>query len=126
MTYPTFVDHLVLRVAELGRTEPFYTALLAQPPRRAEGSLMYQVGDTLLFLTLSNQPQQEPYEKEKVGLNHIAFGVRTLGELQTINARLRSVGIPNSGIKLDHYGKKEFIWLDDPDGMRIEFYLRPL
>ena len=125
-TYPTFVDHVVLRVAKLDRTERFYTAVLGQLPCRAEDSLTYQIGDTLLFLTLSNQPQQEPYEKEKVGLNHIGFGVRTLGELQTIDARLRSVGIPNSGIKLDHYGKKEFIWLDDPDGMRIEFYLRPL
>ena len=126
MIYPTFVDHVVLRVAELDRTERFYTALLGQPPRRAEGSLMYQVGDTRLFFTVSNQRQQGPYEKEKVGLNHVAFGVRTLEELQTIHARLNSVGISNSGIKLDHYGQKEFIWLDDPDGMRIEFYLRPL
>ena len=125
MSYSTFVDHVVLRVAKLDRTERFYTAVLGQTPRRADASLMYKIGDTRLFFTLSNQHEQGLYEKEKVGLNHFAFGVRTLEELQTIHARLNSVGISNSGIKLDHYGQKEFIWLDDPDGMRIEFYLRP-
>ena len=27
-------------------------------------------------------------------------------------------------MKIDFYGKKEFIWIDDPDGIRLEFYLR--
>jgi glyoxylase I family protein len=120
-----FLDHLVFRVAELDRTERFYTALLGQPPERAEDSLMYKAGDTRVLFTLSDRPQQGNYEKEKVGLNHMAFGVRTLEELKTIGAQLDAAGISHSGIKLDHYGRKDFIWLDDPDGMRIEFYLRP-
>jgi glyoxylase I family protein len=98
MTHPAFVDHVVLRVAELDRTERFYTAVMGQAPRRAEDSFMYQVGDTRLFFTLSNQPEQKLYEKEKVGLNHVAFGVRTLEELQTIHARLNNVGKSNQMI----------------------------
>lgn len=125
MLRPKFVDHLVFRVAELDRTERFYTALLGQPPERAEDSLLYKAGDTRLFFTLSGRPQQGNYEKEKVGLNHMAFGVRTLEELKTIRTQLDTAGISHSGIMIDHYGRKEFIWLDDPDGMRIEFYLRP-
>jgi glyoxylase I family protein len=125
MLRPKFVDHLVFRVTELDRTERFYTALLGQPPERAEDSLMYKAGDTRLFFTLSDRPQQGNYEKEKVGLNHMAFGVRTLEGLKTIRAQLDSAGISDSGIVIDHYGRKEFIWLDDRDGMRIEFYLRP-
>ena len=85
---------------------------------------MYTVGDTRLFFTCSDQSRQESYEKENVGLNHIAFGVRTLGELQVIQTELNSIGISHSGIRLDQYGLREFIWLDDPDGIRIEFYLR--
>jgi glyoxylase I family protein len=115
---PNFVDHLVFRVAEVARTERFYTALLGQPAHRAEGSTMYQVGDTRLFFTRSDKYQARPYEKEQVGLNHLAFGVRTLEELQTIRAQLDSLGVTHSGIKLDKYGQKEFIWLDDPDGIR--------
>jgi glyoxylase I family protein len=126
MILPSFVDHIVLRVAALDRTERFYTAILGQSPRRSEDSLMYQLGDTRLFFTLSTPHQQGSYDKEKIGLNHLAFGVRTLEELQSIHQELMSAGISNSGIRLDHYGQREFIWLDDPDGMRIEFYLRRL
>ena len=86
---------------------------------------MYQVGRTRVFFTLCDQPQPGPYMKEEVGLNHLAFGVRTLEELQAIQEQLGRAGIPNSGIKKDRYGQKEFIWLDDPDNMRVEFYLRP-
>jgi glyoxylase I family protein len=125
MTLPRFVDHVVLRVAELARTEHFYTSVLGQNPRRAKDSLMYQLGDTRLFLTLCNHHEQGSYDEEKIGFNHLAFGVRSLVELREIHARLVKLEIPNSGIKIDHYGQKEFIWLDDPDGLRIEFYLRP-
>ena len=126
MIAPKFVDHLVFRVAEFDRTERFYTAPFGQSPERAVNSLMYKVGDTRLFLTLADRPQPGVYEKEKVGLNHMAFGVRALEELNAIRAQLDKAGIAHSGIKIDHYGQKEFIWLDDPDGMRLEFYLRPI
>jgi catechol-2,3-dioxygenase len=69
--------------------------------------------------------RQGTYEKEKIGLNHIAFGVRTLKELQTIQTQLDRSGISHSGIKLWQDGLTEYIWLDDPDGMRVEFWLRP-
>jgi glyoxylase I family protein len=118
------VDHLVFRVAELERTEVFYNALLRQTPERADGSLMYRIGDTRLFFTvLEEGTAAAGHDKESVGLNHMAFGVRSLKSLQTIAARLNEAGIVNSGIVLDRYGARDFIWLDDPNGMRVEFYL---
>jgi len=126
MTYPQFVDHLVFRVTDLNKTERFYTMLLGEPLQRTEDSVMYQAGHTRLFFTHCEQSPRGPYAKEDVGLNHLAFGVRTLEELKVIQTQLERAGIPHSGIKIDRYGKKEFIWLDDPDKMRIEFYLRPL
>jgi catechol-2,3-dioxygenase len=125
MIHPKFVDHVVLCVADLDRTERFYTALLGQRPHRATDSIMYLVGDTRLFFMRSGQHQPSPYEKENVGLNHFAFGVRTLEELRAVQTQLDGSGISHSGIMMDQYGQTEFIWLDDPDGMRIEFYLRP-
>ena len=123
MIHPVFVDHLVFRVAELDRTERFYTAVLGHAPQKSLDSLMYTVGDTLLFFTLASD--ETPYDKEQIGLNHIAFGLRTIEELKELQVQLHGSGIAHSGIKLDHYGLKEFIWLDDPDGIRVEFYLRP-
>jgi glyoxylase I family protein len=125
MITPTFIDHLVFRISALERTERFYTALLSQHPERTEESLMYTVGDTRLFFTLAAEPRSSVYDKEQIGLNHIAFGINTLADLQSVQQQLSTAGIAHSGIKLDQYGLKEYIWLDDPDGIRIEFYLRP-
>jgi glyoxylase I family protein len=123
MICPNFVDHLVFRVADIERAERFYTALLGQPLKE-DNYIMYLAGDTRLFFTRSMDSRQGAYEKEKIGLNHIAFGVHTLNELQTIQAQLDSSGISHSGIKLWQDGVTEYIWLDDPDNMRIEFWLR--
>ena len=124
MIYPNFVDHLVFRVPDMERTERFYRALLG-PPLKEDGYVMYMCGDTRLFFTSSAESRQGKYEKEKTGLNHIAFGVRTQEELQTIQMQLDASEISHSGIKLWQDGVTEYIWLDDPDGMRIEFWLRP-
>jgi glyoxylase I family protein len=125
MISSAFIDHLVFRVSSLQSTERFYTAILNQQPQRAEGSLMYLAGDTRLFFTPSAGSPTGKYDKENIGLNHVAFGVRSRFELETIQERLDNIGIVHSRIKLDQYGLKEFIWLDDPDGLRLEFYVRP-
>jgi glyoxylase I family protein len=125
LTYPNFVDHLVFRVADMERTERFYSALVG-PPLKEGDYIMYMCGATRLFFTRSADSRRGKYEKEKPGLNHIAFGVRTLEELQTIQRQLDASEISHSGIKLWQDGVTEYIWLDDPDGMRIEFWLRPL
>jgi glyoxylase I family protein len=125
MIRPRFVDHLVWRVRDLSQTEKFYAALLGAPQQRAADSLMYQVGATRLFFTRCGRDHAGLNDKERVGLNHFALGVRTLEDLKKIAAQLDAAGIAHSGIKLDPYGSKEFIWMDDPDGLRVEFYMRP-
>jgi glyoxylase I family protein len=123
LIYPQFVDHLVFLVSDVGITERFYSALLGLPSHKSEGSIMYMAGDTRLFFAATSDPGK--YDKEKIGLNHLAFGVSSRKELKVIEAQLGKCGIAHSGIRLDQYGLREFIWLDDPDGIRIEFYLRP-
>jgi glyoxylase I family protein len=85
---------------------------------------MYMVDQTRLFFTTSDALELGRYEKENVGLNHIAFGVRSIAELDAAQVRLDKSGVIHSGKKLDHYGRKEFLWFDDPDGIRVEFYVR--
>jgi len=118
------IDHMVFRVSSFDKTERFYNALLGPSTYRDESSLMYMVSGTRIFFTLANKGKVGTYDKESIGLNHLAFGVRTLAELAAISAQLERSGIQHSGVRIDEYGLKEFIWLDDPDGLRIEFYLR--
>jgi catechol-2,3-dioxygenase len=121
---PKAIDHLVFRIADLAVTARFYTAILGTPAHRAEDSLMYLVGSTRLFFTIAD-PQKSPYDKEQTGLNHLALAVTTLEDLQIIEAQLDAASIPHRGIHIDQYNPNEFIWLNDPDGLRLEFYLRP-
>ena len=121
---PSFIDHVVVVVKNLQRTAQFYGAFLGTPDHEDDESVAYFIGETRLFFVL-------PYgeftmaNKDLGGLNHLAFGVRTAEELRAFERVLNEANIRNSGVRLDKYGNKEFVWLDDPDGYRIEFYCRP-
>jgi glyoxylase I family protein len=120
-----YLDHLVFRVSDLAAARVFYKLLFGEPLYQSEDSFMYLVGNTRLFFTVSLQEIVAPYDKEKPGLNHLAFGVHEPAALRAIGNHLDGVGVTHSGIRIDQYGKKEFIWLDDPNGFRLEFYCRP-
>jgi glyoxylase I family protein len=65
-----------------------------------------------------------PYNKENVGLNHIALRVLTIEELQRVELQLNEGSVAHSGIKLWQDGLTKCIWLDDPDGVGVEYWLR--
>ncbi len=120
-----YLDHIVFRVRQMAETEQFWRALFGKADFKDEESLMYVVGTTRLFFTSSLHKSADSYDKECVGFNHLAFGVRSSEELRRVLVHLKDAGLQNSGVKIDHYGNKEFIWLDDPNGFRVEFYCRP-
>lgn len=120
-----FLDHITLMVKDVEKTEEFYSKFLGEPIFKDKDSVAYQIGKTKLFLGLPyNEIKDNEFNKDRIGLNHIAFGVPTLEELKKLQKNLDDAGVKNSGIIIDKYGNKEFIWFDDPDGIRLEFYLR--
>jgi catechol-2,3-dioxygenase len=120
---PSFIDHIVVVVSDLQRTAQFYAVFLAGPVHHDAESIVYVVGETRLFFVLP-RGEFSMVHKDRGGLNHLAFGVRTEHELRAFGKALNDAGIENSGVSVDKYGNKEFIWFDDPDGYRIEFYCR--
>ncbi len=116
------IDHLVLMVKDIETTSQFYS-FLGEPVLKSEDQVVYQVGDTKIFFGLP-YTSYGSYDKDAIGLNHLAFGVKSKDELVQMKDGLDQNGIKNSGIQIDKYGGKEFIWFDDPDGYRLEFYLR--
>lgn len=121
---PEFIDHIVLIVKDVKETEKFYSAFLGKPDHLDNEQVAYKIGDTKVFFGLP-YGEYETLDKDRGGLNHLAFGVRTAEELRSFEKTLNDVGIKNSGVKIDTYGNKEFIWFDDPNGYRLEFYCRP-
>ena len=120
---PSFIDHIVLIVKNLKETEKFYTIFLGNPSHLDDEYMAYKIGESTIYFALSDGDFQK-VNKDKGSLNHLAFGVRTANELRGFEKVLNDAGIKNSGVKIDKYGKKDFIWFDDPNGYRLEFYLR--
>ncbi len=118
------IDHIVLWVSDMSRSVSFYSAFLGQPINQEEDHASWLVGQTKLFIGLSYIDKPLPFDKENIGLNHLAFHVSTLAELGEYESKLNMANIKHSGIQIDKYGGKEFIWFDDPDRIRLEFYLR--
>lgn len=121
---PKYIDHLVLIVKSIKETEKFYSSFLGKPEHIGEDSVSYKIGGTKIFFGLP-YGEYEKSDKDKTSLNHLAFGVRTGEELREFEKILNNAGIKNSSIKIDKYGNKEFIWFDDPSGIRLEIYCRP-
>lgn len=110
-------------VKDIAETEKFYSSFLGTPEHLGDDFVAYKIGDTKIFFGLP-YGTFESVNKDNSSLNHLAFGTRTLDELKELEQTLNQNNIQHSGIKIDKYGGKEFIWFDDPNGYRLEFYLR--
>ena len=121
-----FIDHLVLTVSDIARTRIFYSKILGEPDYFDNDSVMYFIGETRLFfaLPLSTLPKGDKFDPNRIGLDHFAIGVRTREDLKQLEGNLDDQMIKHSRIHLDRQSKKEKIWLDDLDGIRLEFFLR--
>ena len=122
---PKFIDHIVFLVKSVKETERFYSHFLGKPIQIDKKQVAYKIGETKIFFGLPYREWKE-LDKDRIGLNHLAFGVRTIQELKEFEKLLNGAEIINSGVKIDKYGKKEFIWFDDPNGIRLEFYYRSI
>jgi glyoxylase I family protein len=123
MMTPKFIDHIVIMVKDIRETEKFYSIFLGKPKYLEKMQVIYKIGDTKVFFIMVNGEWQLT-DKDRGGLNHLAFGVSTGDELRKFEKILGSGNIKNSGIRIDKYGNKEYIWFDDPNGIRLEIYCR--
>jgi catechol-2,3-dioxygenase len=106
-------------------TKKFYDSFLGQPNFQSEERLIYNIGDTKVFFVLPKKGVYEKTDKDKSGLNHIAFGVRSVKELELFEQKLDEAAI-HYNVKTDEQGHKKYIWLDDPNDTRVEIFCRPL
>ncbi len=120
----TTIDHLVYFVKNLKAAEKFYTALLGKVEYRDAEQIAYAVGETRVFFALPYDKKAGKQGADKIGFNHIAFGVSSVAKLRAIEEGLDKLKYKHSGIMLDEYAQEPFIWLDDTDGNRVEIYCR--
>jgi len=120
------LGHVVLKVADLERSEKFYSGVLGMP---VCGRFDEQ-GMKMTFFTLGNhhdlaiaQVSGEDHAggDQAVGLHHVAFCVGTsLDELVEAKSHLEAAGV--TPVPVDHEVTKS-LYFDDPDGNTLELYV---
>jgi glyoxylase I family protein len=117
------IDHIVVSVTNLKRSTNFYSKFLGKI-NLSKWDASWKLAGTRLFLTFPYKKKARKFDKHNLGLNHIAFGLKNITSLKHMAEKLTAAKIPHSGIMADKYSDNPMIWFDDPDGIRLEFYIR--
>jgi catechol 2,3-dioxygenase-like lactoylglutathione lyase family enzyme len=125
------VAHVAVTVTDLDRSTRWYTELFGSSPVLDEdetaGSFHHTVyaldGGQLFGLHTHTVPTDDTFDEHRTGMDHVAFGCRDRGELETWAARLDELGIKHDGIKDAHYGSG--VSFRDPDNIALEFFAPP-
>ena len=129
------VHHLRLTVTDLERSRKFYTGLLgfevavesppADDPSAGEvfkilfGGIVMIRGNLLMGLR-PMAPSGDRFDPDRVGLDHLSFGVASRAELDQAAALFDERGVPRGEITtLPSFGI-DVLPFEDPDGMQLE------
>lgn len=117
---PAKFAHFVLRVRDLERSIAWYQTVLGMEiVHRAAKLAFLTYDDEHHRLALAETPVDGPVPPGAPGLDHVAYTLRSLGELLATYKRLEAEGIlPAWPI---NHGLTTSLYYQDPDGNRVEF-----
>jgi catechol-2,3-dioxygenase len=124
------VAHVVITVTDLSQSVPWYQRLIGADPVLDQDTgpfrhVVWQVGDGLLSLHGFHEgvPSGDVFDERRLGLDHIAFGCATRGDLAKWATRLDELGIAHGEIVDADYGSG--LSFRDPDNIALEFFAPP-
>lgn len=124
------LTHVAVTVSDLGRSRPWYNALIGAEPVLDEDTgpfhhVVWLLGNgTLLGIHQhANPSSNDPFDELRPGLDHLAFGCANRGELETWEKKLDELGYKHGGIVDAHYGSG--LSFRDPDNNALEFFAPP-
>ena len=92
----------------------------------SEGTLFaMQAGDTFVILEppLEGTGSSDRFSEQRIGVDHLAFGVDDRQDLERLASSLQVAGVETAGIELDPVLGKEYVAFRDPDNVQWEFYM---
>ena len=123
------IHHVALTVGDLGRSVPWYQALIGADPVIDEDTgpfrhVVWLVGGTLIGLhQFSDSDPGGDFDEHRLGLDHLAFACADRAELESWQSHLDGLGIPHGGI-FDHAVRVGAV-VRDPDNLPLEFFAPP-
>ncbi len=121
------VHHIAIICSDYKKSLDFYTDVLGltviaenyRPERASYKADLALNGGYVIELFSFPNPPERPTRPEAAGLRHLAFEVE---DIEDTVAELYRKGIPHEAIRVDEYTSKRFVFIQDPDGLPIEFY----
>ena len=123
------ITHVAVTVTDLEASAAWYTRVLGAEPVLDEDTgpfrhIVYALGNTLLGLHgFPDLTSKDAFNERKPGLDHIAFGCASRGELVEWAARLDDLGIEHGDIVDAGYGSG--LSFRDPDNIALELFAPP-
>lgn len=123
------LHHIAIITSDYQKGKAFYCDILGfsvireiyREERKSFKTDLALNGEYLIELfSFENPPKRLSYP-EACGLRHLSFLV---DDIHAQKQKLSAQGIACEEIRIDPYTEKEFFFIQDPDGLPIEFYQR--
>ena len=112
---------LAINVDDLDDAITFYSRIFQTAPTKVRlGYANYTIKDPPLKLVLVEKPS------EGGSINHLGVEVETPEEVREAETRLSGIGMETTGIEITKccYAEKTETWVQGPDGIRWEWYVK--
>lgn len=124
MTNRQGIDHVTLTVSDINQTKDFYEQLFqTKLEKDNENSFsLLAVDIPVWFVQWKNRHPNDKFDETRIGLDHIAFSLDTVKELEKFVARLKDMGVKTEGLQ-KFAGKFPYVAFRDPDNIQTEFFI---
>ncbi|AII53040.1 VOC family protein [Hymenobacter sp. APR13] len=121
------IHHIAIIGSDYARSKRFYTEVLGlrvmrEVYREARQSwkLDLALGEQYVIELFSfPEPPSRPTRPEAAGLRHLAFAV---SDIEATVRHLTTHSVASEPIRTDEFTGRRFTFIEDPDGLPLEFY----
>jgi glyoxylase I family protein len=122
------LHHIVMTVADVGRSQAFYQDLLGFEVRTMPGipggGFFFSTGGVLLFFFSSRQPiAGDRFSEFRIGLDHLSFTATSKEDLHALTDKLRAAGFETQGVEQFAPTGNWYVAFRDPDNIQLEYWL---
>ena len=118
------IAHVTLTVSNIQKTKAFYKELFQKEFSMDDKSSfsLLDVGIPCWFVQWEEKNQNDRFNEKRIGLDHVAFRIETIDELNYFVKKLDTMNVHNSGLKR-FAGKYPYVAFRDPDNIQTEFFI---
>lgn len=118
------IAHTTLTVSDIQRTKKFYEELFEIELRMDDerSFSLLKVGIPCWFVQWEKQYPGDKFDERRVGLDHIAFKLKTIDELKKVIKQLNKMKVKNAGLER-FSGKYPYVAFRDLDNIQTEFFI---